>query len=103
MPDSVHQRSLGTRVIQGLGLALLLVVFRMAAGLFGSSIRWGEVIMVGAAASLGGTLGGLAFYATDGLRIAGGWRHTMANVLSLLAYCAGAGAAILLLSTSGTQ
>ncbi len=83
--------------MQGLGLALLLVVFRMGAGLLAASIRWNEVIMVGAAASLGGVLGGATFYATDGWRIAGGWRRTLANVLSLLAYCAGAGGAILLL------
>ena len=35
----------------------------------------------------GGASGGVAFFATDSLRRRGGWRKTVANVLSTTAYC----------------
>jgi hypothetical protein len=38
------------------------------------------------AVAVGGGLGGAVYYATEGLRARGGWRKTLANVLSILAY-----------------
>jgi len=46
---------------------------------------------------IAGATGGVCYYATDVLRVRGGWRQTIANVVSILVYGFVALAAILLL------
>jgi len=98
-PDSIHGASLGTRILQGAGLAAGLTVFRVVAG-FGSGLNAWQVSAGFAAAAVGGGAGGIIYYATDGLRAAGGMKRTFANVVSLLVYCFVAfGALILVFGT----
>ena len=67
------------------------VVSSLAEGL-----NFGQKILVLTAASVGGAVGGAAYYGLDGWRARGGMWKTVANVLSLLAYCFAAFLAILL-------
>ena len=91
----VHRASLRTRILQGLGLAAGLTLFRMAAYLRApKDFSVAQLALVFGAVSLGGAVGGVVYYATDKWRLAGGWRKTVANVLSLLAYCFGTMAVI---------
>ena len=89
--NSVHDAPLITRVLQGIALAAFVTVFGLAldpsrrAGL-----TFGQVLMMVPLTAAAGGFGGAAYFALDPLRAAGGWRRTVANVLSLLAYCAAA-------------
>jgi len=83
----IHRAPIGTRMLQGLGLAAFMTVFRMAAyGGSWKSSSLAELAVLFGAVSTGGAIGGAAYYATDKWRVLGGWRKTLANVLSLLAY-----------------
>ena len=82
---------MGTRVLQGAGVAVFLSVVPIAAsalGAWGGKGPAGWLMTAGIVLSVAvaGGLGGAVYYATDGLRAADGWRKTMANVASLLAY-----------------
>ena len=82
-----HGAPLRTRMLQGIGLAAFLTLFRLCAGIAGSNplpIR-ALTVLFGSVA-LGGGVGGAAYYATDAWRFRGGWRKTAANVGALLAY-----------------
>jgi len=83
-----HGASLRTRIRQGVFLAVFMTVGRLVVGLAsarGASIT--EILVLFGAVSSGGATGGVTYYVTDPLRAAGGWRKTLANVLSLLVYC----------------
>ena len=81
----VHSASLGTRVLQGAGLAAGMTMFRMVAG--GAGFSLGARVMLLLVVGLGGGAGGVVYYATDPWRVRGGVLKTTANVVSLLGYC----------------
>jgi NhaP-type Na+/H+ or K+/H+ antiporter len=85
MIDSIHGAPLKTRMLQGAGLAAFMTVFEAVARRDHSTL--GERIEILLVASLGGAIGGVAYYATDAWRARRGVTKTFANVLSLLAYC----------------
>lgn len=91
-PQREERVSLGTRVLQGIGLVWALTLFSMGfrAITAASSFSFPEIrVLVGLALALaaGGAAGGVTYYYTEPLRRRGGWWRTLANVLSLLAYC----------------
>ena len=49
-----------------------------------------DLAVLSAGVGLGGGVGGATYFALDTLRARGGWRKTIANVLSVLAYAAAA-------------
>jgi hypothetical protein len=81
----VHRESLLTRFWQGAALAAGLTTLRLVVsdrdGLASSHAALGLM-----AVAFGGGVGGLVYYATDPLRVRGGARRTIANVISLLVY-----------------
>jgi hypothetical protein len=87
-PGNPHGATLRTRILQGITLAVCLLLFRIAAGaLRNTSVRMWQAFLGLGAMTLGGASGAVVYYATDSLRAQGGWRKTTANVLSLLTYC----------------
>ncbi len=91
----VHGASLRRRVLQGVGLAVALTVFRLVAYAANPhSFSFAQFTLLFGAVTIGGAAGGMAYYGTDRLRVVGGWRRTLANVLALLVYCFGTLAAI---------
>ena len=93
-----HEAPLRTRVYQGAVLAIVLTAVRLALdphALTGLSTVQ-VTLLVGAIAVAGAVAGG-GYYVTDGLRAAGGWRRTSANVVALLAFCALACAIVVVL------
>ena len=82
---------LATRMVQGVGLAIGITLFRVLVGpLVGLPPSLPSLVAVGGWAVLiaaAGGLGGAVYYMTEGWRRQGGWRKTAANVASLLAYC----------------
>ena len=84
----IHAAPVHTRMLQGAGLAALLTVFRLFAyRVSAKDFSLGQFVLLFGAVSIGGAIGGVAYYGTDRWRVVGGWRKTCANVLSLLAYC----------------
>lgn len=82
----VHRAALGTRVMQGVGLSIGLTAFRALS--LGSirEVRGAALLDFAIALVVGGAVGGACYYATDSLRVRGGWRQTAANVGSILVY-----------------
>lgn len=95
---SVHAKSLGVRMLQGAGLITALTAMRLLSGFEHASA--GSLAKMVVAVPVAGAAGGAAYYATDGLRAKGGGAQTFANVVSMLAYCAAALVAALLLFPS---
>ena len=83
--ESMHAASLRMRMLQGAGLAAFMTIFE--ALVRGAQTTLAERVGVMLVASAGGAVGGVVYYATDAWRARGGVTKTMANVLSLLAYC----------------
>ena len=84
--SSVHHAPLRTRMIQGAGIVVGFTAINLL-------IRGGDLnapawllIAVFAGLVVCGAAGGATYYATDSLRLRGGWRRTLANVASLLCY-----------------
>src|SRR2546429_9274229 len=70
----VHRAPLHTRVLQGVGLAAFLTVFRMAAYLRSpKEFSMAQLALLFGAVSSGGAVGGVVYYATDKWRVIGGW------------------------------
>jgi hypothetical protein len=91
----IHGAPLSTRVLQGMGL----VAFAMLARIIiyrGAGLPLGGLAVAFVLASISGGVGGVVYYFTDGLRAAGGLAKTFANVISILAYCTVAFAALIL-------
>ena len=84
----LHKRPLGVRMLQGIAVAVWVALFWYLVRLIG----WGRRLSPGAAAPLfltlavAGAAGGGAYYATDGLRAAGGTRGTLANLLTVTVF-----------------
>ena len=95
----LHAAPLSTRFLQGAGLAVALTLLRVLPALSAGRLTPGLSIIAVVGVSLGGGVGGLVYYATDGWRVRGGMRRTFANVGSLLAYCFATLGALAVLAT----
>jgi hypothetical protein len=87
MPAPIHRASLGTRMLQGGGIAMVLItIFLLGAG--EPNPAWPKYWMVKplAIVPLAGAMGGVFYYFMDHLRHQGGWRTTLAILLSLAGY-----------------
>lgn len=83
----IHAASLGKRMLQGAGIALILILlFLLGAG--EPNPDWGKLWMVKPllVVPLAGALGGGFYYFMDNLRYQGGWKKVLAILLSLIVY-----------------
>ena len=83
----VHKASIGKRILQGAGIALILIImFLLSAG--EPKPEWGKLWMVKPliVVPVAGALGGVFYYFMDHLRYQDGWRKAVANILSLVGY-----------------
>jgi hypothetical protein len=83
----IHAASVGKRMLQGAGIALILIiVFLLSAG--EPNPDWPKLWMIKPLliVPLAGALGGVFYYNMDHLRYQGGWREALAYILSLLVY-----------------
>lgn len=88
--QQVHPVPLSTRVLQGAGIAAILVVLFLSFGgepnslYLQGSIRWMilPLIMV----PIAGALGGVVFFVLDHMRYEGGAMKALANLISFLIY-----------------
>ncbi|MCX2451522.1 hypothetical protein OQX61_09620 [Pedobacter sp. PLR] len=85
--QSIHAAPLSKRMLQGAGIALILIVFF----LFQTgepNPEWGKLWMIKPLiiVPLAGACGGIAYYVMDHIRYHNGWRKVMANILSLIVY-----------------
>ena len=83
-----------------MGLSIGLTIFR---GLALGSLRTfklRELMLLLGAVGIAGVVGGVCYYATDVLRVRGGWRRTLANVGSILVFGAVV-VAVLLIALGG--
>ena len=88
---SVREAPLRIRILQGMGMGALLMALRIPAIAGSRSMpTLGRALELVVVVAVGGGVGGAVYYFTDSLRAQAGWRKTLANVLSLLAYCAAA-------------
>src|SRR5438105_12730893 len=84
----VHRAPLHTRVLQGVGLAAFLTVFRMAAYLRSpKDFSMGQLALLFGAVSSGVAVGGVVYSATDSGVVFAGGRRPFAIVLILLVTC----------------
>lgn len=95
-----NRSTLQTRVRQGAGTAVVATVANVAylhaVGQAALGLGAGVTLLVASASA--GAVGGVVFYHTTPLRERAGWRKTVADVLTLLAFCL-AVSAILFLAT----
>lgn len=83
----IHPASAGKRMLQGAGIGLILIsVFLLLAG--ESNPDWPKLWMIKPLLIVpaAGALGGLFYYNMDHLRNEGGWRKTLAIILSLIVF-----------------
>lgn len=83
----LHSASLSTRMLQGAGIALILITaFLLAAG--EGDPAWPKFWMIRPLiiVSLAGASGGGFYYFMDRLRHQGGWKKVLAFILSLIVY-----------------
>lgn len=83
----IHPASVGKRMLQGAGIALILIsVFLLSAGEPDPS--WPNLWMMKPLiiVPLAGAVGGVFYYNMDDLRYQGGWRTALAIILSLIVY-----------------
>jgi len=86
----VHAGSLGKRMLQGGGIAFLLIaLFLLGAG--EPNPAWPKLWMVKPLiiVPFAGAMGGVFYYFMDHLRYQGGWRKILAHILSLVVYIFG--------------
>lgn len=84
---SVHSASLGKRMLQGAGIALVLIsVFLLSAG--EPNPEWPKFWLVKPLliVPIAGAMGGVFYYFMDHLRYQGGWIRVLAVLLSLSGY-----------------
>jgi len=83
----LHSAPVGTRLLQGAGIALgLVLLFLVSAGVGDPDWPKFWVLRPLLIVPLSGALGGVFYYNMDHLRDQGGWRKVLANVLSLGVY-----------------
>jgi hypothetical protein len=86
----IHAASMGKRMLQGAGIALILIIiFLLSAG--EPDPGWPKLWMMKPLiiVPLAGAIGGVFYYFMDHLRYKGGWRKAMAIILSLVVYIIG--------------
>ncbi|NEU09332.1 potassium transporter KefB [Flavihumibacter sp. R14] len=85
--QSVHAASAGRRMLQGAGIALIIITaFLLSAGEANPAWPTLWIIKPLIIVPLAGALGGLFYYNMDPLRHQGGWRTVLAIVLSVMVY-----------------
>ena len=83
----LHTAPLYKRILQGAGLALILVGIFLLLGKNpdpAAGRKW--MILPLIIVPICGAIGGLFYYMMDPLRYQGGWKKTLANVSSVLVY-----------------
>lgn len=83
----VHSGSLAKRMLQGAGIALIVIsAFLLSAG--EPNPEWSKLYMVKPLilTPLVASLGGVLYYFLENLSSQGGWRKTLAIILSLVGY-----------------
>lgn len=88
--EPIHRASLGKRMLQGAAIALtLIIVFLVQAG--EPHPDWPKLWMIKPLiiVPLAGAMGGVFYYYMDHLRYQGGWKKTLAIILSLIVYIIG--------------
>ncbi|HEV7350455.1 potassium transporter KefB [Telluribacter sp.] len=82
----IHPKSLGTRALQGAGIAFILLIlfFTIGGDINPGSKAW--ILLPLITVTIGGAAGGIIYYLLDSLRYQGGRKKYLANLLSLLAY-----------------
>lgn len=83
----IHSAPLAKRMLQGAGIALILIViFLLGAGEPHSD--WPKLWMLKplVIVPLAGALGGILYYIMDGLRHQGGWKRLLAMLISVVGY-----------------
>lgn len=85
--QSVHSSSLTKRMSQGAGIAFILIVIFLA-GADEPNPEWPKFWMIRplVVVPVAGAMGGVFYYFMDHLRFQGGWRKTVAIILSLFVY-----------------
>jgi hypothetical protein len=86
-PQQIHPVSLGIRMLEGAGIALILIlIFLLGAG--EPDPDWHRLWMIRPLiiVPLAGALGGVHYYFMDHLRYQGGWKKVLSIFLSLLVY-----------------
>jgi hypothetical protein len=83
----VHSASLSKRMMQGAGIALILItIFLLGAG--EPDPDWPKLWMIKPLiiVPLAGAMGGVFYYFMDHLRYQGGWIKVLAYIISLIGY-----------------
>lgn len=89
-PQAVHEKPLRTRMLEGAGIIAFLSLSSMFGARAPTGFSFGSRVFGLILASLGGAVGGIVYYASDPWRVRGGVLKTIANVASILVYCAAA-------------
>lgn len=90
MSREIHQEPLRIRILQGVGVAVLEGLMGMFLRPADGTLSPGTRVIVLTVMSLGGAVGGIAYYASDPWRARGGIFKTAANVAAILTFCAAA-------------
>lgn len=88
--QTVHSSSLSIRMLQGAGIALMLIsAFLLSAGK--ANPEWPKfwIIKPLLMVPFAGAMGGAFYYLLDPMRHKGGWRKVLAAILSLIVYVIG--------------
>jgi hypothetical protein len=83
LPQSVHPKSLGFRVLQGAGIAftLLSILILITAGK-DFKMQWLPLPLI--FVTLAGAGGGVLYYLLDPFRVEGGWKKVVTNIICFL-------------------
>jgi hypothetical protein len=84
----LERTDLRARMVQGAAAAAVTSVFTV----LGASVEVSHPVAARGTAvvcsALAGSLAGIVYFLTESLRVVGGWRKSLANVVTLLAFCA---------------
>jgi hypothetical protein len=84
----IHSGSMAKRMLQGGGIALILIIFFLSGPIADPNPQWPELwfirplIIVPTA----GAMGGIFYYYMDHLRCLGGWKQVLAIIFSVIGY-----------------
>ena len=94
MNSQIHGATLPTRMLQGAGMVLGMMALRLWSGF--EQMPSSQLPLLVVVLAVSGGAGGAVHYCTDAWRARGGVARTVANVISILAYCAVAALVVLL-------